>query len=59
MSLRLLFWVIMILWLLFGILVPAWGHFSWGFVGGNGLMFVLFFILGWRVFGPPIRDDVD
>jgi hypothetical protein len=59
MSLRLLFWVIMLLWLIFGIIMPAWGHFSWGYVGGTLLEFILFGILGWRVFGAPVRDDVD
>lgn len=56
MSLRLLFWVIMLLWLIFGIL-SNWGHWAWGTSSGWILEFVLFAILGWRVFGPPIRDD--
>lgn len=58
MSLRLLFWVIMLLWLIFGIIMPNWGHWAWGAWGGGLLEFILFAILGWRVFGAPIRDDV-
>lgn len=55
MSLRLLFWLIMILWLIFGIIMPAWGHFGWS-ISGSLLEFILFGILGWKVFGPPISD---
>lgn len=59
MSLRLLFWVIMLLWLIFGIIVPAWSNWHAYAVWGGGLLqFILFFILGWRVFGAPVRDDV-
>jgi hypothetical protein len=55
MTLGLAFWVIMIVWLVFGLLV----HF--GMVGGiyaggsTLLLFVLFMLLGWPVFGPPLR----
>jgi hypothetical protein len=55
MTLGLAFWVIMIVWLVFGLLV----HF--GMVGGiyaggsTLLLFVLFMLLGWQVFGPPLR----
>ena len=55
MTLGLAFWVIMIVWLVFGLLV----HF--GMVGGiyaggsTLLLFVLFLLLGWQVFGPPLR----
>lgn len=53
MSLRLLFWLLMILWLIFGIIVPHWGAFGWS-MGGTLLEFILFGILGWKVFGAPI-----
>jgi hypothetical protein len=53
MPLGILFWVIMILWLVFGV----WqnraeiqgGKFI--VVGGTLLQFILFFLLGWKVFG--------
>jgi hypothetical protein len=53
----LLFWILMILWLVFGF----WSGYtpgqpypvrSWG---GNILLFILFAILGWQVFGAPIK----
>jgi len=55
MPLGILFWVLMILWAVF------WG---WGwrdpaqpFARGGGylLTFVLFLILGWKIFGPVIQ----
>jgi hypothetical protein len=56
MNLGLAFWVIMLVWLVFGLLL----HF--GMVGaalGAGanvvLLFVLFGLLGWQVFGPPLH----
>ena len=57
MSLGLVFWILMLLWLLwivFGVwwlwpptTNPYWPHalFQW----------VLFLLLGWHAFGPPIR----
>jgi hypothetical protein len=56
MTLGLAYWVLMLIWLVFGALV----HF--GFVGGlyavgtsTLLLFVLFLLLGWQVFGAPLR----
>jgi hypothetical protein len=55
MTRALVFWVLMIVWLVFGII---W-HFgmlgAFGPVGGVLLIFILFAILGWQVFGPPIH----
>ena len=52
MSFGLVFWILMLLWLVFG----AWrdwpNHVA---MGGTLLAFVLFLLLGWRVFGPPIH----
>jgi hypothetical protein len=48
-----IFWMIMILWFLFG-LYAGRDDFKTGnytIFGGNLLLFVLLFILGWRVFG--------
>lgn len=60
MSKGLLFWIILILWLIFGLLF-WWPAAAVG--GGTGyaplgipvIVFVLFFLLGWKVFGPPIQ----
>lgn len=50
----LVFWILMLLWVIYG----AWGWYApnpnW--VWGNGLfLFVLFLLIGWHVFGQPIR----
>lgn len=56
MSISLLFWVIMIIWFLFGI----WQ--SWPITGTNGrtvgghiVLFILLALLGWQVFGAAIH----
>lgn len=55
MSFRFLFWILMLLWLLFGLWVN-WGAARFGYyAGGHLLEFVLFVLLGWKVFGKPIE----
>jgi Zn-dependent protease with chaperone function len=55
MTLGLCFWILMLIWLVFSVAV----HF--GVVGGlwaGGdilLLFLLFLLLGWQVFGPPLH----
>jgi hypothetical protein len=57
MSIGLIFWIIMLIWLLFAL---AW-NFNWAGVSPHGplgnslLLFVLFLLIGWRVFGPPVH----
>ena len=56
MTRGLIFWVLMLVWLVFGI---VW-HFGvvgapYGILGGVLLLFILFALLGWQVFGAPIR----
>lgn len=54
MSFGLIYWIIMFLWLLSGV---AW-HQGWGPWGPWGLGvggFILFLLLGWKVFGPPVH----
>jgi len=55
-SIGLAFYIILLVWAVFGIL----SHF--GYVGGvyavgvNAVvLFVLFLLLGWKVFGPPLH----
>lgn len=55
MSLRLLFWLIMILILIFA-LFTNWGRFSMALTMPL-LQYVLLAILGWRTFGPPVRNE--
>jgi hypothetical protein len=54
MTIGFVFWLLMLLWLIFGAYTnrAAFGTpLVWG---GNALLFVLIFLLGWRVFGWPI-----
>jgi hypothetical protein len=56
MSFTLIFWVLMLLWLVFGLwgwYTPAWGSRVW--YGHGAFLFILFLLLGWRVFGAPIH----
>lgn len=57
MTIGFLFWLLMILWLLFGLYWDSGdlraGNF--GRVGGNLLLWILLFLLGWKVFGFPIQ----
>jgi len=57
MPLPILFWVIMIVWLVFGL----WSSYTPGqpypFRAGahSFLLFILFSILGWAQFGAPVK----
>jgi hypothetical protein len=56
MPIGLMFWVLMLIWFVFGLLV----HFGtitgpYGLIGSSLLLFVLFLLLGWKVFGPPLQ----
>jgi len=55
MTRGLAYWVLMLIWLIVGI---VW-HF--GLIGAYGVLgvalipFLLFLLVGWQVFGPPLR----
>ena len=53
MTLGLAFWIIMLLWAVFGV----WRN--WPAPGlpvvGDLLLFILFLLVGWKVFGAPIH----
>lgn len=57
MTLSVLFWILMIIWLVFG----AWVEYVPGQpypfrrFGGSFLIWVLLAILGWAVFGTPVH----
>lgn len=59
MPISLIFWVLMLLWLVFGFF---WnrpkepGLAGYGPIGGNVLLFILLALLGWRAFGAAIHD---
>jgi hypothetical protein len=52
MPIGLLFWILMILWLIFGFVWyrngVGWGY---GWYGNSVLLFILLFLLGWNDFG--------
>ena len=56
MSLQLLFWILMLIWLIFGLAYNG-GYLQgpYGPWGNTILLFVLFLILGWQAFGSPIQ----
>jgi hypothetical protein len=55
MALGLAFWIIMLLWFIFAM---AW-NFGWidshGPIGNAIMLFLLFLLLGWKVFGAPLH----
>lgn len=56
MTLGLAFWVLMLIWAVFGVLTH-FGLLAGAYVVGTStvLLFVLFGLLGWQLFGPPLR----
>ena len=53
MTLGLAYWICMLIWLVLGVW-SAWPDLRAS--GGNGLLFVLLVLLGWKVFGAPIQS---
>lgn len=53
MSFGLIYWVLMLIWLVFGVW-SSWPNQK--MVGGNVLLFVLLLLVGWKVFGAPIHS---
>jgi hypothetical protein len=59
MTLGLLFWILMIIWLVFDLwsgYVPNQPYPVRAF-GRSFLVLILFIILGWAVFGPPVSSN--
>lgn len=56
MTLGLCFWILMLIWFVFSLALFG-GYIGGAYAVGGGafLHFVLFLILGWQVFGAPIR----
>lgn len=57
MTLNLIFWVLMLIWLVTGVgySMKSGAKGDWLTVGGNAFTFILFAVLGWSVFGAPIK----
>ena len=55
MSRGLIFWVLILVWVVFGVAVYGGygGHYGAG--ASTLLELVLFVLLGWQVYGPPVR----
>jgi hypothetical protein len=56
MTMGVLFWVIMLIWLIFGIFTywPAAGGPPYP-LGGHIILWILLALLGWKVFGPALH----
>lgn len=55
MSMSLLYWILMLIWLVFGLAI-YWGPARpYGLYGNSLLLFILLLLLGWQVFGAPIK----
>lgn len=56
MSFGLIFWIIMLLWLVFSVSWnQGWVPGTYGPWGHSLMLFILFLLLGWKVFGAPIH----
>lgn len=56
MKLALCYWILMLFWLVFlgcGIWSTGWTNLKQS--GGNIMIFILFLLLGWEVFGAPLH----
>jgi len=54
MTIGTMFWILMIVWLVFGFW-SNWPVTNSRAIGGHFLIWLLLFLLGWQVFGFPIR----
>lgn len=54
MTFGLAYWILMLVWLVFGVWQTWPNNYKAG--GGNLLLFILLVLSGWRVFGPPIHS---
>ena len=56
MGMGLLFWILMLIWLLYGA-AQNWGAVPgpYGPWGHSLLLFILLLLLGWQAFGAPIH----
>jgi len=57
MGFGLVYWILMLLWLVFGLWSnrAAFASGQYMPLGGDLMLFVLLLLLGWRVFGAPVH----
>lgn len=53
MSLQIIFWILMLIWLVFGFVGPKIG--TWAPYGSTVLLFLILLVLGWAAFGAPVQ----
>ena len=55
MTLGLAFWIIMLIWFVFGLVIHFGYVTPYATLGNSLLLFVLFGLLGWQTFGAPLH----
>lgn len=55
MTLGLAYWILMLVWFVFGFWVGGGLNASHFYLGSQLLLVILFTLLGWQVFGPPLK----
>lgn len=55
MTIGLLYWILMLVWLLFGFWYEPSPASRWRPLGGHLLLWFLLFLIGWKIFGFPIK----
>jgi hypothetical protein len=55
MTLGLAFWILMLIWFVFGLFAHFYSVGPYGTVFSSVLLFVLFALLGWQLFGAPLH----
>lgn len=55
MTLGLVFWILMLLWAVFGFWRYRATPTNYPLLGGDLLLFILLLLLGWHEFGAPIH----
>lgn len=58
MTFGLIYWILMLIWFVFGVIINfgVLGEGTrYGLFANQILFFVLFLLLGWKVFGPPVH----
>lgn len=56
MTRGLIFWILMLIWFVFALAVFGGYGGVYGVRASAFLEFILFLLLGWQVYGPPIRS---
>ncbi len=55
MTLGLCFWILMLIWLVFGLAIWQGAVGPYGPAASSLLLFILLLCLGWHAFGPPLH----